>query len=222
MIYVMSDIHGDLKKYRSVMSKINLQAEDNLYILGDVIDRYPNGIEILFELMRMSNTTVLLGNHELMMSEVIKDEFQWNKVRKWYINGGMATHNAFRDLSRDRKEAISGFIEQMPLTAEVQVNGINYLLVHGIPPDLKDAIPNSAESEKEFATWMRITPEDIMPSGKIVIFGHTPTEYYQEGTPLRIWHGGDKIGIDCGCGNECPVCRLACLRLDDMAEFYSE
>lgn len=40
MIYVMSDIHGDLKKYRSVMSKINLQDEDHLYILGNVINRY--------------------------------------------------------------------------------------------------------------------------------------------------------------------------------------
>lgn len=109
MIYVMSDIHGDLKKYRSVMSKINLQAEDHLYILGDVIDRYPNGIEILSELMRIPNTIVLLGNHEIMMSEVIKDEFQWNKVRKWYINGGMATHNAFRDLSKERKKTSANF-----------------------------------------------------------------------------------------------------------------
>lgn len=41
MIYVMSDIHGNMRRFKSIMSQINLQAEDTLYILGDVIDRYP-------------------------------------------------------------------------------------------------------------------------------------------------------------------------------------
>lgn len=36
-----------------------------------------------------------------------------------------------------------------------------------------------------------------------------------------IWHGNGIIDIDCGCGNlNAPHRRLACLRLDDMAEFY--
>jgi len=47
MVYVMSDIHGNRDRYRSVMSKIQLTAEDRLYVLGDVIDRYPYGIEIM-------------------------------------------------------------------------------------------------------------------------------------------------------------------------------
>ena len=65
-------------------------------------------------------------------------------------------------------------------------------------------------------------PDDKIPNDKTVIFGHTPTEYYQDDIPLKIWHGGDKIGIDCGSGKTRSSCRLACLRLDDMAEFYSE
>lgn len=67
MIYVMSDIHGSMNRFRSVMSQINLTAEDSLYILGDVIDRGHFGIQILQELMEIPNVTVLLGNHELMM-----------------------------------------------------------------------------------------------------------------------------------------------------------
>ena len=56
---------------------------------------------------------------------------------------------------------------------------------------------------------------------KIVIFGHTPTHHYMYDYPMAIWHGRDKIGIDCGCawGKDG---RLGCLRLDDMKEFYSE
>lgn len=39
MHYVMSDIHGNKEAFDTVLSMINLQPEDYLYILGDVIDR---------------------------------------------------------------------------------------------------------------------------------------------------------------------------------------
>ena len=39
--------------------------------------------------------------------------------------------------------------------------------------------------------------------------------------PYQIFHGKGFICIDCGCGNLTnPYRRLACLRLEDMAEFY--
>lgn len=41
MIYVMSDIHGQKRRFDSVMRQIGLRAEDTLYVLGDVIDRNP-------------------------------------------------------------------------------------------------------------------------------------------------------------------------------------
>ena len=60
-----------------------------------------------------------------------------------------------------------------------------------------------------------------LPYTQTVIFGHTPTYHYQDAFPLRIYHGIMNIGIDCGCAYE-DYGRLACLRLDDMREFYSE
>ena len=47
MIYVLSDIHRNLRRFNSIMEQINLKQSDALYILGDVIDRYPDGIKIL-------------------------------------------------------------------------------------------------------------------------------------------------------------------------------
>ena len=67
MIYVMSDIHGNAIRFNSIMEQIDLQPEDTLYVLGDVIDRYPDGIRILRLLMSMPNVQMLLGNHEYMM-----------------------------------------------------------------------------------------------------------------------------------------------------------
>ena len=40
----MSDIHGNARRFNSIMQQIDLQPEDTLYVLGDVIDRYPDGI----------------------------------------------------------------------------------------------------------------------------------------------------------------------------------
>ena len=71
MIYVMSDIHGQKRRFDSVMKQINLQPEDTLYVLGDVIDRNPDGIKILRQIMAMSNAKMLLGNHELMMMDAL-------------------------------------------------------------------------------------------------------------------------------------------------------
>ena len=37
---------------------------------------------------------------------------------------------------------------------------------------------------------------------------------------LSIFHHPQYIDIDCCCGYDFSVRRLACLRLEDMAEFY--
>ena len=47
MIYVLSDIHGNLRRFESIMNQINFQPDDTLYILGDIVDRNPDGIKIL-------------------------------------------------------------------------------------------------------------------------------------------------------------------------------
>jgi len=60
------------------------------------------------------------------------------------------------------------------------------------------------------------------------VFGHTPTAYYQDSDPMRIFSYGNVIGIDCGSGVSArgrrkPFhWRLVCLRMDDMAGFYSD
>ena len=79
MVYVLSDIHGRTDRFREVMRQINLRKEDHLYVLGDVIDRYPDGLRILRNLLKRSNVTVLLGNHEHMMLEALTKDHPNNK-----------------------------------------------------------------------------------------------------------------------------------------------
>lgn len=93
MIYVMSDIHGCDGRYRNILKQIKLKADDHLYILGDVIDRGPRGLSILRETMQKENITLLMGNHEHMMLEVLTDPDDANALWLWYRNGGKVTHD---------------------------------------------------------------------------------------------------------------------------------
>lgn len=67
MVYVMSDIHGNRERFENIINQIQLKPDDMLFILGDVVDRYPEGISLLREIMKMPNARMLLGNHEYMM-----------------------------------------------------------------------------------------------------------------------------------------------------------
>ena len=45
--YVISDIHGQYKAYLKMLELIGFKDEDFMYVLGDVIDRGPDGISII-------------------------------------------------------------------------------------------------------------------------------------------------------------------------------
>ena len=71
--YVISDIHGQYKTYKRMLRAIDLKPEDTLYVLGDVIDRGPDGIKILCDMMKRSNVRMFMGNHELLMLDALKN-----------------------------------------------------------------------------------------------------------------------------------------------------
>lgn len=236
MIYVMSDIHGNGPKFESVMKQINLRPDDALYVLGDVIDRYPDGIKILRKLMSMPNVKMLLGNHEHMMLEALavtynmKDrndrERYFRNLRLWYNNGGHETHSSLKHLRKTTRAEIFDYLQSLPVNLDIEVNGNKYRLAHAAPVELYNRYGKRYKSEKEFAIWYRLIGIKIILGDYTLIFGHTPTMYFQDEDVQNIWHENNMIGIDCRCGitNFYPsdYGRLGCLRLDDGMEFYSE
>ena len=47
MIYAVSDLHGRYDRYRQLLDKLDLEEQDTLYVLGDALDRGPEGFRIL-------------------------------------------------------------------------------------------------------------------------------------------------------------------------------
>ena len=132
----MSDIHGNAIRFNSIMEQIDLQPEDTLYILGDVIDRYPDGIRILRLLMSMPNVQMLLGNHEYMMLNALdrlaKDNPEYpHALRLWYRNGGDITHEYIKHIRKSVRKEIFDYLHSLPLNIDIEVNGQPYILVHG-------------------------------------------------------------------------------------------
>lgn len=230
MTYVLSDIHGNERRFDSVMEQISLQAEDTLYVLGDVIDRYPGGIRLLRRIMAMPNARMLLGNHEYMMLRALGcpyDDYadDGTALAHWYRNGGEVTHNHWKHLRKTHRKKITDYLLALPLSVDITVNGSAYKLIHGAPAEDYDGLP-PYKNATHYAVWKRLSLTDPLPDHGTVIFGHTPTKYYQGNRPMEIWEGDGRIGLDCGSGYpesgfDSGWGRLACLRLEDGKVFYS-
>ena len=225
MIYVMSDIHGNRRRFDSIMDQIQLQPEDKLYVIGDVIDRHPDGISILLQLMEMPNVTVLLGNHEFMMLNAIDyfgriDKFERGyNLRLWQRNGAAPTIEAYQALDENTKESVIRYLMSLPITKTVVAGHTRYKLVHAAPPELYDPRKAYYVSATEFSVWERLSFDAALPKGYTYIIGHTPTDHFAEQekrrklyqqdiwdmpeeTPdyLSVWYGDHRICIDCGSG----------------------
>ena len=139
MIYVLSDIHGRDDRFNSILKQIHPRSSDHLYILSDVIDRNDGGIRLLRRISRAKNMTMLLGNHEYMMSTALKDPYDIETNYVWKnINGGYITWTKWKYCSKAFKEEMMAYINSLPLNIELSCGGKDWLLVHGgLLDDLK-------------------------------------------------------------------------------------
>lgn len=236
MIYCISDLHGHYENYIAMLREISFRPEDTLYVLGDVIDRGPDGIRILQDMMARPNVIPLLGNHELtaalclrwLLQEITEErldrlgEVELSALGDWMANGGEPTIRALNQLSPDERSEILDYIREMELYDEVEVGGRSFVLVHA---GLDHFAPDKPleDYELEDLLFCRPGPDQMYYPDRYVVYGHTPTRllFHQAGEEPqdRIFRRGMQIAIDCGCGHGG---RLGCLCLDTLEEFYTE
>lgn len=237
MTYVISDLHGySLEKLKMLLKKAGFCKQDNLYILGDIVDRNGDGgVEMLCWLLSQPNIYLILGNHEAMLLscsfvlEQITDAFveslsQNNRVEllsEYMFNGGDVTLKALGELNKKSPEVVSeifDYLRDAPPYDIVEVNGTDYLLTHSGIANFEKGKALSSYSPDDFL-WNRPSLTDAYFSKAITVFGHTPTMHYGEEHKGKIIKTKTWINIDVGAafGLE-PVL----LRLDDMQEFKNQ
>lgn len=242
-VYVMSDIHGDYKKYIQMLEKLQLSENDTLYILGDIIDRGTNGVKILQDMMKRSNIIPILGNHEYMAVKAIKwllKEVALKSIetindetllifKEWMNVGGETTISEFSKLSKEEKEKILDYLLDFEVYETVKINDKSFILVHA-------GLDNFSEKRKmeEYSLleliFGRTNYDVVYFNDKYLVTGHTPTRVIyakeqgmmlEELDPIKyqdeIFVKNNHIAIDCGCGYGG---RLGAICLDTMEKYY--
>lgn len=215
--YVMSDLHGMYDKFISMLEQINFNSNDHLYILGDVLDRGEKSLEIIDYIRNHKNITLLKGNHELMFQESWRDT---NNRYLWFYNGGDDTFYKLKNKKFEYEESFYKYIKNLPYLEIVD----NFILVHAglyLPNNYENlSIEQIIElQEEDICVWDRtILNTNKHIKGYTIIIGHTPTQNIKAYEKAEIYKREGLIDIDCGACFDNG--KLACLRLDDMKEFY--
>lgn len=235
--YVCSDIHGRMDRYLKLLDTIALSENDTLFVLGDVIDRNPDGIEILKDLLARKNVELFLGNHEWFFYRSMgvdgdDDTADLRMKRIWCSvnNGGAPTARAFEALDTDEKRRILDAVWKSVLLRVVEVNGVRYHLSHSytMKHRIKDVYRfcDVSADEAEAVVWKSAFREgeyhvgfhEFDPALHYIV-GHVPVQ--RVSGDYHILRREQVTDVDGGCAysfldGNC----LACLRLEDQEEFY--
>lgn len=226
MIYAMSDIHGCYDKYIAMILKIRLQDEDTLYILGDVVDRGADGIKVLQDMMSRPNVIPILGNHDhtaltlltLVDHEehVMDNEQSVALLQTWLSDGGAPTLRGFLELRKDDRKRILNYLSTFSIHKEIEVANTKFFLSHTVPEKKKMQSVDSLKP-RDFIIGEPDYDEEYFKD-KFLVTGHTPTSLIERGL-TDVYQKHNHIAIDCGAAFGG---KLACIRLDDLKEYYVE
>ena len=182
--WVIPDLHGCIRTLKAMVeNRIQLTKEDEIYFLGDYIDRGPNPKGVLDYIMSLQDQGFkvfpLRGNHEEYILLAVENEktlgrryFFWKEKNKYFLewmrSGGKATLDSFKIKT----------VDQIPMKYVDWIRGLeyfyeldNYVLVHaGMNFYRKDPY-----DDLHAILWTRsFTPEPEKIGNKTVIHGHVP------------------------------------------------
>ena len=221
MLYCISDIHGELDLFIKLLKKINFNKNDQLIILGDIIDKGTKSIELSELIFSMENVKVLMGNHEYEFYKYYQALKQQNKLDI------LKLQSFFPEEEKKLDNNIINHLINLPFYFETN----DVIFVHaGVLLDCNNNIVDLDKTPNEYFVYDREFKNDyvIYNSNKCVIFGHTPTCYTNNNFNIIKYKRANslnksdiknyyKIHIDTGVY---LTNVLGCICLDTMEEFY--
>ncbi|MDY3901173.1 MAG: metallophosphoesterase family protein [Atopobiaceae bacterium] len=195
--YVVSDIHGHFKTFERLLEDVSPGAEDQVWVLGDMIDRGPDPVSVMRACRDLPGAHVLMGNHEdLMRDFLLNGEEDQTAAVNWAINGGGTTMEGLDKLPHDEELDLLEWALELPTAGHVRVGARPFLLVHaGLRPldltagtDWDDAALEGLLERQSIEDVLWIREEfwgaptgllDARGEGPIVVAGHTPVPYVE-------------------------------------------
>ncbi len=169
----ISDIHGCLETFKALLNKIGLSKSDELYLLGDFIDRGPDSKGVIDHIWQLQYegyfVCCLRGNHEQMLLDSFNDPFD---LQLWQNHGGIDAMKSFKVKSIDEiPEDYLRWFDALPYYMEVD----DYILVHA---GLNFNLPNPFDGAQSMI-WIRNWYDQIKKDWlghRIIVHGHVPTK----------------------------------------------
>ncbi|MGG6266210.1 metallophosphoesterase family protein [Leptolyngbya sp. AN03gr2] len=188
---VIGDVHGHYEGLMNLLNAIAPGSDDQVYFLGDLIDRGPQSCQVI-EFVKNSPYQSLLGNHEHLLLEAFPNgQVYAPALQAWLQSGGRATVASYVDVELLVKHV--EWIRTLPTYLDL---GDVWLVHAGVNPEL----PIEQQGYAEFC-WIRDEfHSSIQPyfPDKTIITGHTITFTFQGVTPGAIAKGRGWLGIDTG------------------------
>ncbi len=215
MRYIVSDLHGCFEQYQELLAKIDFSETDELYVLGDVVDRGPEPIRILQDMMKRPNVIFILGNHDLIMYALMKklsveitEENYDNYLTPdflldynlWLQDGGQITAEQFRKLGYTEKMDILDYIAGASLYEVIENNGKEYRLVHA---GLANFAPDKGLDEYDLYDFLEeradYSQRYYSDENIFLVTGHTPTVLINDSRKPEVYRENGHIALDCAC-----------------------
>ncbi|MEL6107512.1 MAG: metallophosphoesterase family protein [Planctomycetota bacterium] len=168
-LIAIGDIHGCRDALDALIEAISPQPEDVVVTLGDYIDRGPDSrgvVESLIELGRRTQLVSVLGNHEEMMLEVLRNGAAHHA---WLRYGGVDTLDSY-DFDGDLNFLPPEHDAFFAALGDYYVSG-DYFFTHAA----YDPDQPLDQQEVEMLRWYSLTQGIPAPhgSGKTAVVGHT-------------------------------------------------
>ncbi|MEB3360046.1 MAG: metallophosphoesterase family protein [Synechococcales bacterium] len=187
----VGDVHGHYDALMRMMEAIAPGTDDQVYFLGDLIDRGPQSAQVL-DFVRQYGYTSLMGNHEQMLLEAFPNgRASAAALQAWLFSGGQTTVASY-----DRPGYLLDqldWIRTFPLYLDL---GDIWLVHAGMHPNLSIADHTTQE-----LCWIRevfhSNPKPYFPD-KLIITGHTITFTLPGVAPGMIARGAGWLDIDTG------------------------
>ena len=188
---IIGDVHGHYEGLMTLLDAIAPGEADQVYFLGDLIDRGPDSSNVV-NLVQQHGYHCLLGNHEQLLLEAFPHGHALHPaLQAWLYSGGRATVASYGDAGI-RADHID-WMRTLPTYIDL---GDLWLVHAGVHPGL----PIQAQTAQEFC-WIR---DEFHSStkpyfvDKLIITGHTITFTLPNVAPGDLARGHGWLDIDTG------------------------
>lgn len=207
---VIPDIHGCAATFNALLDKIGLTYDDQLFLLGDYINKGPNSRGVIDTILRLQDQSfqvfALRGNHEQMLVD-LHGQAKYGKVRlnipRLHRYHGLVNRNL------QILPQYAYFFENLPYYFDLG----DFLLVHA---GFDFSKPKPFENKDAMLWTSYFDLSEVPELNRRVIHGHNPN--YLPFIQDALSEGNAIIPLDNGCvyKNKLHMGNLLCLDLDSL------